>query len=279
MESIRRTLDGGSMKKKARSIEEIGSVDDRQFMVGDLFERLLSHHLYQHICDERSLRLFMRAHVFAVWDFQSLIKALQRMLTCVDIPWLPSSDPVARRLINEIVLDEESDQTPEGKYLSHFELYLEAMAQCGADATPAQNLICDLRAGKTLEESLEQPSIPPGVRQFVLSTMAVAQSRDIHRIAAAFAYGREEVIPAMFRRLVDELEVVSPECWSTFRFYLDRHISEDADRHGPFARELVARICGSDNVLWSEAQETARSLLEARIALWDEVLKSIISKR
>jgi hypothetical protein len=78
-------------------------------MVGDLFERLLSHHLYQHICDERSLRLFMRAHVFAVWDFQSLIKALQRMLTCVEIPWLPSGDPLARRLINEIVLDEESD--------------------------------------------------------------------------------------------------------------------------------------------------------------------------
>jgi hypothetical protein len=153
------------------------------------------------------------------------------------------------------------------------------MAQCGADATPAQSLICDLRAGKTLEESLEQPSIPPGVRQFVLSTMAVAQSRDIHRIAAAFAYGRGEVISAMFRRLVDELAVFSPECWSTFRFYLDRHISEDADRHGPFARELVARTCGSDNVLWSEAQETARSLLEARIALWDEVLESIVSKQ
>ena len=142
-------LDGGRMKKKARSTGEIGSVDDRQFMVGDLFERLISHHIYQHVCDEQSLRLFMRAHVFAVWDFQSLIKALQRMLTCVEIPWLPSSDPVARRLINELVLDEESDQTPEGEYLSHFELYLEAMAQCGADATPAQNLICDLRAGKT----------------------------------------------------------------------------------------------------------------------------------
>ena len=276
---MRHILDGGLMKKKAGNTVEIGAVYDRQFMVGGVFERLIAHHLYQHICDEQSLRLFMRAHVFAVWDFQSLIKALQRILTCVEIPWLPSSDPVARRLINEIVLDEESDQTPEGGYLSHFELYLDAMAQCGADATPVQSLICDLQAGKTLEESLERPAVPPGVKQFVLSTMAVARSGDIHRIAAAFAYGREEIIPAMFRRLVDELAALSPECWSTFRFYLDRHISEDADRHGPFARELVARTCGSDNVLWSEAQETAKSLLEARIVLWDEVLESIISKR
>jgi len=267
------------MTKKARSAVDTGSVDDRQIMVGDLVERLISHQLYRHVCDEQSLRIFMRAHVFAVWDFQSLLKALQRMVTCVDIPWLPSGDPVAGRLINELVLDEESDRAPGGGYLSHFEMYLEAMRQCGADAAPIQNLLYDLRSGKTLEESLERPSVPPGVRQFVLNTMAVARSRDVHRIAAAFAYGREEVIPAMFRRLADELAAVSPEAWSTFRYYLDRHISEDADRHGAFARELVARICGSDNLLWSEAQEMARSMLGARIVLWDEVLESIVSKR
>ena len=267
------------MTKKARSAGDTGSLDDHQIMVGDLVERLISHQLYQHVCDGQSLRIFMRAHIFAVWDFQSLLKALQRMLTCVDIPWLPSGDPVARRLINELVLDEESDRAPGGGYLSHFEVYLEAMGQCGADTTPIQNLLCDLRNGKTLEESLERPSVPPGVRQFVLSTMAVARSRDVHRIAAAFAYGREEVIPAMFRRLVEELAAVSPEGWSTLRYYLDRHIGEDADRHGPLARELVARICGSDNLLWSEAQEMARSMLRARIVLWDEVLESIVSKR
>ncbi len=267
------------MKKMARNAVETGSVGDRQLMVGDLVERLTSHQIYHHVCDEQSLRIFMRAHVFAVWDFQSLLKALQRMVTCVDIPWLPSGDPVARRLINELVLDEESDRTPGGGYLSHFELYLEAMGQCGADATPIQNLLCDLRSGKTLEKSLEQANVPPGVRRFVLSTMAVARSRDIHRIAAAFAYGREEVIPAMFRRLVDERASLSPEGWSTFRYYLDRHIGEDADRHGPLARELVARICGSDNLLWSEAQEVARSLLGERIVFWDEVLESIFSGR
>jgi len=106
--------------------------DDRQFMVGDLVARLISHQLYHHVCDEQSLRFFMRAHVFAVWDFQSLIKALPRMLMCVKIPWLPSSDPMARRLINELVLDEESGQAPGEVYLSHNVQILPGSAyQCG----------------------------------------------------------------------------------------------------------------------------------------------------
>ena len=106
------------MKKKARNTGESGPVDKRQFMIGDLVERLISHPIYHHVCDEQSLRLFMRAHVFAVWDFQSLIKALQRMLTCVEIPWLPSSDPVARRLINELVLDEHTLRICSSYFLS-----------------------------------------------------------------------------------------------------------------------------------------------------------------
>ena len=76
----------------------------------ELVDRLISHSLYAELRDEESLRIFMRSHVFCVWDFQSLLKALQRLVTCVEVPWLPTADPEARRLVNEIVLDEESDE-------------------------------------------------------------------------------------------------------------------------------------------------------------------------
>lgn len=241
-------------------------------------ERVVTHPLYGHLRDEETIRIFMEAHVFAVWDFQSLLKALQRLVTCVEVPWLPTADPDARRLLNEIVLDEESDQAPGGGYLSHFELYLQAMRECGANATPMQTFLGHLRAGLSVEEALETSAVPPGVGAFVRATMAIARSAEPHRVAGAFAYGREEIIPVMFRRLVDQLAELLPRAWGTFRYYLDRHIQTDADRHGPQARLLVRRLCGSDHLRWSEAAEAARTSLEARDGLWNAIVLALTSK-
>jgi hypothetical protein len=124
-----------------------------QIDVDDLVQRLVSHPLYAAIDSEDKLRLFMSAHVFCVLDFQSLVTALQRAITCVDVPWLPSQDPEARRLINEIVLDEESDETVDHRYLSHFEMYLEAMSACGADRHPVEHVIARLRQGTPITDS------------------------------------------------------------------------------------------------------------------------------
>lgn len=242
-------------------------------------ECVAAHPVYACLGDERSVRLFMETHVFAVWDFQSLLKALQRAMTCVEVPWIPTPDPEARRLVNEIVLDEESDHAPAGGYLSHFELYLQAMRECGANVQPIQSFVAHLGAGRSVELALETPALPRGVGPFVLATMAIARSAQPHRVAAAFAYGREEIIPTMFRRLVDRLAEFSPHSWETLRYYLDRHIGRDAERHGPQARLLVQRLCGSDNTLWSEAEEAARTSLEARARLWDEIVATLGSTR
>ncbi len=249
-----------------------------EITLAPLRERLVTHPLYAHLRDEGTIRIFMEAHVFAVWDFQSLVKALQRLVTCVEIPWLPTSDPEARRLLNEIVLDEESDQAPGGGYLSHFELYLQAMQECGASVTPIQTFWGSLSAGLSVEEALETSAVPPGVGPFVRATMAIARSADPHRVAAAFAYGREEIIPAMFRRLMDQLAELSPRSWGTLRYYFDRHIRTDSDRHGPQARLLVRRLCGSDAIRWFEAADAARTSLEARDRLWNEIVLTLTSK-
>lgn len=247
--------------------------------VAGLVGQLMSHPLYEELCDAPSLRIFMRSHVFAVWDFQSLLKALQRSVTCVEIPWLPTGDPEARRVVNEIVLDEESDEVPEGGYLSHYELYIRAMQEAGADTKPICTFLEDLRRGRPLADTLDRPELPRGVATFVRSTMTVANSSQAHRIAGAFAYGREEVIPAMFQRLVDRLAGVSPQRWSMFRYYLDRHIGHDSEKHGPGAKNVVALLCRTDSTLWAEAQDAARSALEQRLRLWDETLKLVLAER
>jgi len=233
------------------------------------------HALYENVRDAVSLRLLMRAHVFAVWDFQSLLKALQRSMTCVDVPWLPTADPEARRLVNEIVLDEESDACPWGGHLSHFELYHRSMVECGADTGPIDQFVSGVKSGHSIDDALTASGTSAAVRAFVATTMKVAMSRSRHRIAAAFSYGREDIIPEMFQRLVQSLEAGNPGMWSTFQFYLDRHIRNDAEKHGPMARSLTQKLCGSDSRLNAEAVETARACLEARVALWDDIVQSI----
>src|SRR5262249_60011905 len=144
-----------------------------------------------------------------------------------------------------------------------FELYLRAMEQCQADVGPIQRLLATLRGGAGLEEALARAPMPPGVRDFVANTVRVVRGGEVHRIAAAFTYGREDVIPVMFEQLVRQLAAQKQDRWSVFLCYLARHIEHDGDRHGPMARSLVRRLCGNDGRLWAEAEETARICLKA----------------
>ncbi len=249
--------------------------EELELVLAPMRRRLASHPMYQAIRDEPTLRTFMTAHVFAVWDFQSLLKALQRLVTCVDVPWLPTTDPQARRLVNEIVLDEESDQAPDGGFLSHFEIYLQAMHESGADTKPILSFMARLRHGTSVEDALQETTIPAGIRSFVGTTMDIVGSWQAHRIAAAFAYGREEIIPSMFRQLIEKLSAVSPHSWETLRYYLDRHIGQDSEQHGPQAKQLVRKLCGHDRGLWDEAIEAAKAALGGRILLWDQVARSL----
>lgn len=243
--------------------------------IQDLVDRLLAHPIYYAVRDERALRVFMRAHVFCVWDFMALLKSLQRALTCVDVPWFPTGDRAARRFINEIVLAEESDPHPAGGFASHFELYHEAMRDCGADTRPVDEFLARVRAGQDVRTALGDPAVPRGVAEFVASTFAVIETGGAHRIAAAFAFGREDVIPDMFRRLVKGLAQDAPAQWGTFFHYLNRHIEVDGAEHGPLAEALFRNLCGDDLVRRREAEESARAALTARIHLWDAVLADI----
>ena len=99
---------------------------------------LSAHALYGSINKIEHIRIFMEHHVFAVWDFMSIVKALQQQLTCVDTPWIPRGNSISARLINEIVLDEETDLDPSGDYSSHFEIYIMAMVRKALPSPSAQ---------------------------------------------------------------------------------------------------------------------------------------------
>ena len=297
-----------------------GSIPSRSVIdLGDARERLVRHRIYGLVNSAARLRRFMESHVFAVWDFQSLLKAMQQRLTCTSIPWVPTPDAEARRLVNEIVLDEESDALPEGGSASHFELYLHGMRNAGADTGPIDRMIETLRAGvsqvekpaargrqgvqgeqqvgkpaatgrqETAErmgqdggpqggkpvatvvgDAMREAGAPEAAQAFVRHSFAVIESGSTHGIVAAFTYGREDVIPDMFRGLVSSLASRDP-AWERFHWYLDRHIEADDEKHAPVCRRIMARLCGDDPAKWAEASRMARACVEARIALWDAI--------
>jgi len=233
-------------------------------------QRLEHHAVYAEIRDIHHLRTFMQSHVFAVWDFMSLLKSLQASLTCVTTPWLPSPHARASRLINEIVLGEESDSFDDG-FVSHFELYLQAMLEAGADSSAIQTLLTQLRQGVTLDQALNAARPPEEALEFVRSTFAFLQSGQPHIVAAAFTFGREDLIPDMFRGFLRDQNARLSGKLSTLRWYFDRHIEVDGEDHGPMALQMVSELCGNDPVKWSEAAEAAENALSARIALWDGI--------
>ena len=166
---------------------------------------LLTHPLYQRIDNLPALRVFMTSHVFAVWDFMTLAKSLQGHLTCLDRPWLPPRDVVSARLINDIVLGEETDEVRPGVFSSHYDLYLQSMLDVGADTAPMKGFEDALRGGAVPPEAIARAAVPAATRAFVLHTLESAE-RPVHEVAAAFLLGREDVIPRMFQSILDSLD-------------------------------------------------------------------------
>ena len=259
------TRDNGEVNATA----VVSSIEDIEARIAPLRERLTAHPLYAAIRTQDDLRVFMESHVFAVWDFMSLLKALQQKLTCVSVPWVPTKFAASRRFVNEIVLGEESDEF-EGRPVSHFEVYLEAMQECGADTRAVSALVESARGG-----ALDLVGVPEAAAGFVAKTFEVIRTGSLAAQAAAFTFGREDVIPDMFRELVRELNRESAGELSKFVWYLERHIEVDGEDHGPLSLRMVSDLCGEDAGLWEEAACAAEAAIEARLGLWDGILAGI----
>jgi hypothetical protein len=240
---------------------------------------ITSHPVYSLLRESSDLKVFMQYHVYAVWDFMSLLKSLQNGLTCTTLPWYPKGDADTRFLINEIVVGEESDVDMNGVRKSHFEIYLDAMQQCGAD-TSAINIFLDefLKTGE-LSKAFQRSATPTAAAEFVQYTFDVIHSGQMHLQAAIFTFGREDLIPDMFYSLVNDLHRQQPEHISIFRYYLERHIEVDGDHHSQLALAMTSLLCGADEKKWNEATEAVIQCLEKRIRLWDGVLEELQKKQ
>jgi hypothetical protein len=148
------------------------------------------------------VRLFMQYHAFAVWDFMSLVKALQTHYAPTSVPWFAPRQTDVSRFINEIVLAEESDVDSDGNFCSHYQMYLDAMKEVSANTEPIETFVGELRDGAPTFETIAETNLPVELKQFLRFTFETIESRDIHRFAAAFTLGREDIIPEMFLQVL-----------------------------------------------------------------------------
>jgi hypothetical protein len=247
-----------------------GNIHKLEKEIASAREQLLGHPLYNELTSLHAMRTFMEEHVFAVWDFMSLLKALQSGLTCTTVPWTPKGSPKTRRFINEIVLGEESDIDQRGVPSSHYELYIEAMKEIGANTSIIENFVAtgELKTLKSLPISQE-------TKDFVAFTFEVIQTQKIHMIASAFTFGREDIIPEMFIEIINEIEKNTNSSFDKLRYYLHRHVEVDGQEHGPISLNMIAELCGEDDNKWAECTEIALTAIEKRIQLWNGVRKQI----
>ncbi|MFB6284512.1 MAG: DUF3050 domain-containing protein [Halobacteria archaeon] len=262
------------MRKKLKKRPHNSHLEKTVQEIQPIRQKLTEHDVYSQINSIQDLRIFMQHHIYAVYDFMTLLKALQRELTCVSIPWTPKTNGLNRHLINDIVLEEESDETPNGKLNSHFEMHLKAMEDIDADTKAIENVVNAIDDGEKPEAALNQAGVPESAEKFVNSTMELAFTGEVHEIAGAFTFGREGLIPNMFQSHIKELEKDTPEL-ETYYYYLERHMELDEEEHGPMALRMLTNLCGEDEEKWKETKEASIVELESRINLWDSIEEKI----
>ena len=247
-------------------------------IIEPLRQEIINHKVYSAIKDIDDLKVFMQFHVYAVWDFMSLLKTLQGSLTCTSVPWFPKGNADSRYLINEIVVGEESDVDLNGIRKSHFELYLDAMKQCGADTSKIEGFTNVLKNTGDFNSAYLSSETPKEAKDFVDFTFKVIESGKDYLQSAIFTFGREDLIPGMFISIVNDIHKNFPDNISIFKYYLERHIEVDGDHHSHLALQMTSNLCGKDEQFWKEAEQATIQSLQKRIDLWNGVYRQIINR-
>jgi len=250
--------------------------------INQLQKALAEHPVYDAVQNLEDLTVFMQHHIYSVWDFMSLIKYLQGQFAPTSTPWVPHGNPEIRRFINDIVLEEESDEglpLADGTttYTSHFELYMSAMEEVKLGSSDAMKEFIEEVKNSSINALLKRNLVPQPAQDFMQTTFHFLNTNKPHIIAAAFAFGREKIIPIMFSELLKKMNITKEEA-KAFHYYLERHIELDGDHHGPLSLKMVEILCENDPVKIQEAKTTAKKAIDARIKFWDGVLLAMQEK-
>jgi len=112
------------------------------------------------------------------------------------------------------------------------------MKQCGSNTNCIDSFICELRQGVPVRTALASLTISKAAGLFVEHTFTVVDRGNLCAIASAFTFGREDLLPDVFQRIVDKLDVEAGGQLADFKYHLERHIGLEGDE----ARTIALRV-------------------------------------
>ena len=237
--------------------------------------KLMNSELYKEIASVSNLCFFMEQHVFAVWDFMCLLKELHRRIVSTSAPWFPPKDALSAHLINSILSEEESDLTLDGKtYASHYEIYISAMENLGANTCSIKQFLSLLSDGVDVSEAMHLIHLRTGTKRFVSTTFSFFNC-ELHELMSVFVFGREGITSKIFSSLINALkkkvDIEKEVAFNHLIYYLKRHVDLDGNEHFPKALEMLSNFIGYDTKKWKEAEMAARKALTARIDFLSDI--------
>lgn len=268
------------------NIEQFNLTETAPFVatLHELNEKMCTHRVFGMVKDKEDLKLFMQTHAYAVWDFMLLLKRIQSEYTGYRFPWTPPRIPENARLINEIVLSEETEEIAPGVFGSHFELYRAAMEEVGADCEKIDAFLMNLRFGVPPEAAIatvftnEDDPVRAAIMDYVAATTTAATRGTTEQVLAYFVFGREDPIPAMFSALRDNMGELKQQA-PNFVKYLELHIQLDGEHHGKASVKMLANEVGGNPTRTINALKAGIAATQARIALWDSIAAQIEKRR
>ena len=150
------------------------------------------------------------------------------------------------------------------------------MLEIGADAKIIESWVKNV-TDQGFYTALDHCGVPNPAYKFMQRTFEFIETGEPHIIAGAFCFGRKTVIPRMFTRLAEQLDITKTDC-PKFHYYLERHIHLDGEEHGPASLAMVEDLCDHDPVKIHEAEQAALTAIRARITFWNDVSDIICNK-
>jgi pyrroloquinoline quinone (PQQ) biosynthesis protein C len=152
-------------------------------------------------------------------------------------------------------------------------MYYQSMNEAGANTKKIESFLTNIDSG--VDQALIKSDAPKPAANFVKTTFSMLENAPVNVVASMFTFGREEVIPNMFRSIISKIDKDFKGRLKNFIYYLDRHIGVDEDEHGPAALKMIKVLCGNDEEKWKEAAQAAKMTMNARIVFWNEILDEL----
>ena len=241
--------------------------------------KLINHKIYGQISDMRKTKIFMESHVFSVWEYLTMLKALQRELATRDISFLHENVPDLPYLINQIVLNEEIEEESRGEYLSAmglYQLYINSMDEIGADSNPIKYFVDCIKVNKNWNNTIRDTitrfdNIPIQTYEYLNYNLKMIELSEIHELAGIFFFGREDINSKFILLIKSNIE--HEKSLSNLKNIIKRHVDDDSKNKNPILGEYINNIlCKDDDKKWKKVEISVIEAIKKRIELWDGML-------